>query len=67
MEDRMLNAAVTNWKTTVVGIAAGLAIFAAQAYQPNMTWKQWGIALASGLGPALLGILSADGVVSTKP
>lgn len=56
-----MNAALTNWKTTVAGIVAGLAVFAAQAYQPNMTFKQWGIAVASGLGTALMGILAHDG------
>ncbi len=61
-----MNAALTNWKTTLVGIVAGLALFAAQAFKPGMTWKDWGIAIASGLGTALLGILSADGIIPAK-
>jgi hypothetical protein len=64
----MMNAAIQNWKTTVAGIVAGLAVFAAQAYQPGMTWKQWGVAVVSGLGVALVGILAHDGVLpSAKP
>ena len=57
-----VNAAVVNWKTTVAGIAFGLAVFAAQAYKSGMTPKQWAVAIGSGVLAALPGILAHDGV-----
>jgi hypothetical protein len=57
-----MNALTGSWKTSLAGIVAGLAVFAAQAYQPGMTWKQWGVAIVSGLSTALIGILAKDHV-----
>jgi hypothetical protein len=64
-----MNALTGSWKTSLAGIVSGLAIFAAQAYQPGMTPKQWGIAILSGLGVALTGILAKDHTTPpvTKP
>lgn len=53
---------LANWKTTVVGLAAGASVIAASAYKGGMTWKEW--ALAASL--ALLGALSRDFNVTSE-
>ena len=51
-----MNTLVKNWQTSVVGLVAGALLFASQQYQPGMSWKSYGSAIAV----ALLGILSKD-------
>jgi hypothetical protein len=53
---KYITAALSHWKTSTAGIAAGVLVVA-QSYQAGMTWKQW--ALAGAL--ALFGLSSSDG------
>ena len=55
-----MNSFLTNWKTTLAGLAFGAAVIAAQAYQPGMTPVQWGKAILLGLLAALPGVLAKD-------
>jgi hypothetical protein len=61
-----MNSALANWKTSLAGIAAGLA-FVGQAYHPGMTWQQWLSSVIPGLATALIGLLSHDGFAPPKP
>jgi hypothetical protein len=63
-----MNTALTNWKTTLAGIAGGLLLSALTVYHPGMTVKEWaGAALVAAVG-ALPGILAHDGFLpASKP
>ncbi len=54
--------ALTHWKTSSAGLAAGLLIVA-NSYQQGMTWKQWAIAGAL----AFLGLSAPDSSKVAKP
>lgn len=62
-----MNTIITNWKTTLAGIGAGLLLAALGVYKPGMTVKQWAaFALVAATG-ALPGILAHDGFVVPNP
>ncbi len=54
--------AITHWKTSSAGLAAGLLVVA-NSYQQGMTWKQWAIAGAL----AFLGLSAPDSSKVAKP
>jgi hypothetical protein len=58
----MVQAAITNWKTSVAGVVLGASVLVAlNAYKPGMSLKQWvGSALLAILA-AMPGILAHDG------
>ena len=52
-----LKAALSHWRTTTAGFAAG-ALIVVNSYKTGMTWKTWGIAAAL----ALLGLGAGDAI-----
>lgn len=53
---------LANWKTSLIGVAAGAMVAFATSYQSGMTWKQW----AAGGLVAVMGILSRDFNVTSQ-
>lgn len=51
---------LSSWKTSLAGIVAGVLVTIGQTYNSSMTFKQWGMAIATGLSTALIGIFAKD-------
>ena len=51
---------LSNWKTSLAGVIAGLLILLGQSYQPGQTTKQWLTTAATAAATALVGLLAKD-------
>ena len=45
-----------NWKSSSIGIVAGVLYVASQAYKPGMSWKDWAV----GAAIAIMGLVVKD-------
>lgn len=45
-----------NWKSSSIGVIAGVLYVASQAYKPGMSWKDWAV----GAAIAIMGLVAKD-------
>ena len=62
-----MNALTGSPKTSILGIIAGAALLALEAFHPGMTLKQWALAIVTALAMAGTGIAAQDHKAPTTP